>query len=210
VIGGAAAGGRDRPHEVGGGPLAFDPGELPLDERGSSPLAARLQAARALGFQAVVVGSVDGAPGNYRVVTEVHRLGTLDAPGRSEVQAADPWDAVDQVAASVRAILAVPGDRRVAPDPPLKSVSTESADALRDYGAAARALGLDGDAARAAITDPARLEAVAAQDADARRQGISGVPFLIFNQRLALSGAQPPEVMLDALRQSLAAAPPSP
>lgn len=70
--------------------------------------------------------------------------------------------------------------------------------------------GLDGDAARAAITDPARLEAVAAQDADARRQGISGVPFLIFNQRLALSGAQPPEVMLDALRQSLAAAPPSP
>ena len=126
----------------------------------SSPLAARLQAARALGFQAVVVGSVDGAPGNYRVVTEVHRLGTLDAPGRSEAQAADPWDAVDQVAASVRAILAVPGDRRVAPDPPLKSVSTESADALRDYGAAARALGLDGDAARGR----ALLEAALALD----------------------------------------------
>jgi hypothetical protein len=126
----------------------------------SSPLAARLQAARALGFQAVVVGSVDGASGNYRIVTEVHRLGTMDAPGRSEAQATDPWDAVDQVAASVRAILAVPGDSRAAPDPPLKSVTTESADALRDYAAAARALGIDSDPARGR----ALLEAALALD----------------------------------------------
>jgi len=29
------------------------------------------------------------------------------------------------------------------------------------------------------------------------------VPFFIFNGRLAVSGAQPPEVLLDALRQSV-------
>lgn len=115
----------------------------------SAPLAARLQAARALGFQGIVVGSVDGAPGSYRVVAEVHRLGSLDPPGRVEKQAADPWEAVDQVAAGVRSLLAVAGDSRAAPDPPLKSVTTESAAALRDYAAATRALGMDGDAARA-------------------------------------------------------------
>ncbi|OQC41260.1 MAG: hypothetical protein BWX64_01026 [Acidobacteria bacterium ADurb.Bin051] len=56
VIGGAATGGRDRPHEVGGGPLAFDPGELPLDERGGGALAARLQAGEEIALQPVAVG----------------------------------------------------------------------------------------------------------------------------------------------------------
>jgi predicted DsbA family dithiol-disulfide isomerase len=33
--------------------------------------------------------------------------------------------------------------------------------------------------------------------------GIGSVPFFIFNGKLAVSGAQPPEVLLDALRQSI-------
>ena len=56
--------------------------------------------------------------------------------------------------------------------------------------------GLDAEATRAVLSEPSTLEQIAALDASVRRQGISGVPFLIFNQKLALSGAQPPEVML--------------
>ena len=70
--------------------------------------------------------------------------------------------------------------------------------------AIATACGLDAEATRAVLADPATLEQVAALDASARRQGVSGVPFLIFNQKLALSGAQPSGVMLDAMTKSLA------
>ena len=66
--------------------------------------------------------------------------------------------------------------------------------------------GLDRAAARAWISDPARLQAVADADAQARGMGISGVPFFIFNQKLAVSGAQDPATLLDAMQQALAAA----
>lgn len=45
---------------------------------------------------------------------------------------------------------------------------------------------------------------VLAQAARIRQLGIDGVPFFIFNGKLALSGAQPPEVLLDALREAQA------
>ena len=45
-------------------------------------------------------------------------------------------------------------------------------------------------------------EAVAAEDARARELGIEGVPFFIFNGRLGVSGAQVPEVLLDAMKQA--------
>jgi predicted DsbA family dithiol-disulfide isomerase len=48
------------------------------------------------------------------------------------------------------------------------------------------------------------------QDRRARTIGVEGVPFFIFNQRVALSGAQPPEVIVEAMekaREALAAAP---
>jgi len=64
--------------------------------------------------------------------------------------------------------------------------------------------GLDADATRAVLAERATLDQVAGMDANVRRQGISGVPFLIFNQKLALSGAQPPEVMLEAMEKSVA------
>jgi predicted DsbA family dithiol-disulfide isomerase len=35
--------------------------------------------------------------------------------------------------------------------------------------------------------------------------GISGVPFFIFNQKLAVSGAQDPATLLDAMQQAVAA-----
>jgi predicted DsbA family dithiol-disulfide isomerase len=36
-----------------------------------------------------------------------------------------------------------------------------------------------------------------------QRMGISGVPFFIFNKRLAASGAQPPEALLKAMREAM-------
>ncbi len=53
------------------------------------------------------------------------------------------------------------------------------------------------------LQSDAEAEAVMAQEARLRQLGISGVPFFIFNGRIAVSGAQPPEVLLDALRQSV-------
>jgi predicted DsbA family dithiol-disulfide isomerase len=42
-------------------------------------------------------------------------------------------------------------------------------------------------------------------DKAAREMGISGVPFFIFNQKLAVSGAQDPATLLDAMQQAVAA-----
>jgi predicted DsbA family dithiol-disulfide isomerase len=65
--------------------------------------------------------------------------------------------------------------------------------------------GLDGDAARTFITDPEQLQNVSAADARVREMGISGVPFFIFNQKVAVSGAQDPANLLAAMQQSLQA-----
>jgi predicted DsbA family dithiol-disulfide isomerase len=64
--------------------------------------------------------------------------------------------------------------------------------------------GLNGDAARAFISNPEHLDMVAQSDAHIRSLGISGVPFFIFNQKLAVSGAQDPTILLDAMLQAAA------
>lgn len=64
--------------------------------------------------------------------------------------------------------------------------------------------GLDAAVVRAMLADPAMLQQIAAQDAGVRQQGITGVPFFVFNQKLALSGAQPSEAMVDAMSQATA------
>ncbi len=68
----------------------------------------------------------------------------------------------------------------------------------------AQAAGLDAGAARAFLSDPQQRAQVAAADARARQMGISGVPFFIFNQKVAVSGAQEPAQLLAAMQQSLA------
>jgi predicted DsbA family dithiol-disulfide isomerase len=72
--------------------------------------------------------------------------------------------------------------------------------------AIAEEAGLDAAAARAFIGDPAQLQQVATADARAREMGIGGVPFFIFNQKVAVSGAQAPADLLAAMQQSLAPA----
>ena len=64
--------------------------------------------------------------------------------------------------------------------------------------------GLDADATRAVLSERATLDQIAAQDVSVRKQGITGVPFFSFNQKVALSGAQPPDVLLDAMEKSAA------
>jgi predicted DsbA family dithiol-disulfide isomerase len=63
-------------------------------------------------------------------------------------------------------------------------------------------VGLEWDAAQ---PDAADVEAVQADLDDARRLGISGVPFFVFDRRLAVSGAQPTELLLEALEQAFSA-----
>ena len=46
---------------------------------------------------------------------------------------------------------------------------------------------------------------VRADEAEAQSLGVSGVPFFVFDRRVAASGAQPPEVLLGGLEQAWAA-----
>ena len=50
----------------------------------------------------------------------------------------------------------------------------------------------------------AGLQALRADEEQARSLGITGVPFFIIGERYALSGAQPSEVILGALQQAWA------
>ena len=65
------------------------------------------------------------------------------------------------------------------------------------------AAGLDGADVRRHLGDPAAREAVSQADAQARQMGISGVPFFIFNQKVAVSGAQDPQTLLAAMQQAV-------
>jgi predicted DsbA family dithiol-disulfide isomerase len=64
--------------------------------------------------------------------------------------------------------------------------------------------GLNGEDARAFVTDPEHLADVAEEDARIRAMGISGVPFFIFNQSVSVSGAQDPAILLGAMQQAVA------
>ena len=66
--------------------------------------------------------------------------------------------------------------------------------------------GLDAKAAHEWVSNPDQLQAVASADAQARGMGVSGVPFFVFNQKIALSGAQDPAALLNAMRQAVAPA----
>jgi predicted DsbA family dithiol-disulfide isomerase len=63
--------------------------------------------------------------------------------------------------------------------------------------------GLDADAARAMLAGDAHADDVRADEARARELGIGGVPFFAIDERWGVSGAQPAEVLLDALRTAL-------
>lgn len=63
-------------------------------------------------------------------------------------------------------------------------------------------IGLDRDAALAALTSGEFADAVEADIQQAREYGIQGVPFFVFAGKYAVSGAQPVEAFLQALDTS--------
>lgn len=72
--------------------------------------------------------------------------------------------------------------------------------------------GLPADRVRALLDGDAYTQAVRDDQAEAREHGIAGVPFFVIGGRYAVSGAQPPEVLLGALQRAWderAAAPPT-
>ncbi len=82
----------------------------------------------------------------------------------------------------------------------LNAADLTSRETLADIAATA---GLDRDKVVAYLaTDRDRME-VENGDHHARAIGVQGVPFFIFNQRYALSGAQPPEVLLEVMEKAL-------
>lgn len=63
-------------------------------------------------------------------------------------------------------------------------------------------VGLDPEEVDAVLAGQAFADDVRQDLETARAIGISGVPFFVADQKLAVSGAQPPEVLLDVLRQA--------
>jgi predicted DsbA family dithiol-disulfide isomerase len=72
---------------------------------------------------------------------------------------------------------------------------------------AASDVGLDLDLAQATLATDQYAREVRTDEDTARRLGISGVPFFVLDQRYAVEGAQPAEVMLAALTRAFSELP---
>jgi predicted DsbA family dithiol-disulfide isomerase len=68
--------------------------------------------------------------------------------------------------------------------------------------AIATAAGLARAQVEQCLADPQSRQAVEQEDQRARAIGVEGVPFFIFNGKLAVSGAQGPKALLDAMQQA--------
>ncbi len=64
--------------------------------------------------------------------------------------------------------------------------------------------GVDAEAARAALGDGRYAADVRADEREAAELGITGVPFFVLGRRYAVSGAQPAELLLQALERAWA------
>src|SRR5262245_17868457 len=86
----------------------------------------------------------------------------------------------------------------------LKGFFVDSAD-MTDNGTLVRLAveaGLDRADAESAVADESLRNSIAEEEEKARAMGIHGVPFFIFNGRVAVEGAQPPEVLLEAMLEA--------
>ena len=71
------------------------------------------------------------------------------------------------------------------------------------------AAGLDADAAREVLADPAAYaDEVRADEREAAELGANGVPFFVLDRKFGVSGAQPAEVFAQALTQAWGERPP--
>ena len=60
-------------------------------------------------------------------------------------------------------------------------------------------VGIEDERARAVLDGDQFVDEVRSDEREATELGINGVPFFVINRRYGVSGAQPPEVLLDAL-----------
>jgi predicted DsbA family dithiol-disulfide isomerase len=63
-------------------------------------------------------------------------------------------------------------------------------------------VGIEGTRARAVLDSDQFVDDVHSDEREAVALGINGVPFFVINRRYGVSGAQPPEVLLDALEMA--------
>lgn len=63
--------------------------------------------------------------------------------------------------------------------------------------------GLDRAALDVYLASDADRDSVLVSDSDARNSGVSGVPFFIFNRSIAMSGAEQPETLVQAMMEAL-------
>lgn len=75
---------------------------------------------------------------------------------------------------------------------------TDSA-VLADYASQA---GMDLDGTLQYLESGADADVIRSADIEARNAGVNGVPFFIFNKTIGMSGAQDPEVLLQAMQQA--------
>jgi predicted DsbA family dithiol-disulfide isomerase len=81
-----------------------------------------------------------------------------------------------------------------------RSLFTEGDDRLVELAVEA---GLDADAVRAVLADPAAYaDEVRADEREAAELGANGVPFFVLDRKYGVSGAQPAEVFAQALTQA--------
>jgi len=81
----------------------------------------------------------------------------------------------------------------------LEGKDLTSADTLAEVAAGA---GLDADDVKAFLASENARAHIRAEDKEARKIGVEGVPFFIFNKRIAVSGAQEPAVLLEAMLEA--------
>ena len=72
-----------------------------------------------------------------------------------------------------------------------------------ELAAIAGEVGLEPTVIAARLSTDEDIDDIRGEIAEAQRIGVQGVPFFILNRRLGVSGAQPPEMLTDAIRQAM-------
>jgi predicted DsbA family dithiol-disulfide isomerase len=70
--------------------------------------------------------------------------------------------------------------------------------------------GLPEDAVATCLASSEGLQRLLQKQAAPERRHVSGVPFYVFNDRLAVSGAHPPQVLLEVMQEALRVSSPAP
>lgn len=139
---------------------------------------------------------------NDRLKTEALKEGLVMAPDR--IRMVNTFDAHRLIHHAATA-----GKRAEMVERLFAAYHTEGA-LLSDHDvlvALAKEVGLEEAPARAVLEGDAFSDAVRADENRAAEFGISGVPFFAIDEKYGISGAQPAEVMLSALRQALSPEP---